>query len=263
MSKYTIFQIPLLSFYSTDLYRDMALNKKGIGFGYLFLLLAFCWLLIMIAMDNRIDDYFDEYSPGFLAQFPEITIQNGKASIREPQPYYIDDPETGRPLAVIDTTGAITSLDQTDAVILLNRERVIFEKNKIETRTFELSEFEDMVIGRELISTWIEATKSYMFIVMYPFALAGSYFYRVIQMLLYAVVGLLFASILKTKLEYSQLLRLSVVAVTPSILIKTLMWISGINLPMSGLLYFGLTMVYLYLGIKATTETEPEQEAVE
>ncbi len=49
MSKYSPFQIPLLSFYATDLYRDMALNKKGSGFGYLFLLLALCWLLLIIA----------------------------------------------------------------------------------------------------------------------------------------------------------------------------------------------------------------------
>ena len=263
MSKYSIFQIPLLSFYSTDLYRDMALNKKGLGFGYLFLLLAFCWLIIVLAMDNKIDAYFDEYSPGFLAQFPEITIQDGKASIRESQPYYIDDPESGRPLAVIDTTGTINSLEQTEAVILLNKNTVTFEKNQIETRTFDLSEVGDMVLDRELLSTWIEATKSYMPAVMYPIALSGSFFYRIIQMLIYAAIGLLFASMLKLEPDYSQLLRLSVVAATPAILINTFLWVAGINLPMSGLIFFGMSMVYLYLGIKATVETEPEQEAVE
>lgn len=263
MSKFSIFHIPLLSFFSTDLYRDMALNKKGIGFGYLFLLLAFCWLLIAFSMNSKIGTYFDDYAPGFLDQFPEITIMDGKASIRESQPYYIDDPETGMPLAVIDTTGSIESLEQTEAVILLTRDRVTFEKNKIETRTFELSEVGDMVLDRTLLSTWVEATKSYMAAFIYPFALGGSYFYRIIQMLIYAAIGLVFASMLKTELDYSQMLRLSVVAVTPAILINTLMWLLGINIPMAGLIYFGLTMVYLYLGVKATTETEPDQEVVE
>ncbi len=263
MSKYSFFQIPLLSFYSTDLYRDMALNKKGVGFAYLFLLLAFCWLIIVFAMDNKIDAYFDEHSPGFLDQFPEITIQDGKASIRESQPYYIDDPKTGRPLAVIDTTGTINSLEQTEAVILLNKNTVTVEKNKMETRTFDLSEVSDMVLDRLLLSTWIEATKSYMFAVIYPFVLAGSYFYRIIQMLLYAAIGLLFASMLKVEPDYSRLLRLSVVASTPAILINTFLWIAGIKLPMAGLIFFGMSMVYLYLGIKAIIEVEPEQEAME
>ena len=241
----------------------MAFNKKGIGFAYLFLLLALCWLVIVLAIDNKVDAYFDEYAPGFLVQFPEITILDGKASIRESQPYYIDDPETGRPIAVIDTTGTINSLEQTEAVILLNRESVTIEKNKIETRSFDLNEVGDMVLDRQLLSTWIEATKSYLPAFIYPFALAASSFYRAIQMLIYAAIGLLFASRLRAELEYPQLLRLSVVAVTSSILINTLLWVVGINLPMAGLIYFGLTMVYLYLGIKATTETKPEQEAIE
>ncbi|MGB1799613.1 MAG: DUF1189 domain-containing protein [Gammaproteobacteria bacterium] len=263
MSKYSIFQIPLLSFYSTDLYRDMALNKKGIGFGYLFLLLAFCWLIIIFALDNKIDVYLDEHSPALLNQIPEITIQNGMASIRESQPYYIDDPETGRPLAVIDTTGTINSLEQTEAVVLLTKNKVTFEKSKMETRTFELSEVGDMVIDSSLLSTWVEAAKSYMAVIMYPFALAGSFLYRIIQMLIYAAIGLVFASMLKVEPDYSQLLRLSVVAATPAILINTFLWVAGINIPMVGLIFFGMSMVYLYLGIKATIEIEPEQEAME
>jgi hypothetical protein len=263
MSKYTLFQIPPLSFYSTDLYRDMALNKEGIGFGYLFLLLAVCWLVLVFSIGNKVSSYFDDYSPGFLAQFPEITIFDGQASIRESQPYYMDDPETGMPFAVIDTTGSIKSLDETEAVMLLTRNDLIVEKSEMETRSFNLSEMEDMVIDRELLTTWIEATKSYLPVVMYPFALAGSYFYRIVQVLVYALIGLLFASICKTELEYSQLLRLSVVAVTPSIIINTLFWVTGINLPMAGLMFFVLTMVYLFLGIKATAEADPDQEAVE
>lgn len=258
MSKYTLFHIPPLSFYSTDLYRDMALNKKGVGFGYLFLLLALCWLVLVIAVGYHINSYLDENAPGLLSQFPEITIIDGQASIKEMQPYYISDQKTGEVIAVIDTTGSINSLDQTEAVILLTRTHLMVEKNDIETRTFDLSEAGDYIIDRELVSAWIDMTKSYLPIVIYPFALAGSYFYRIIQMLIYAAIGLLFASICKAELEYPQLLRLSVVAVTPSIIISTLLWTLGTNMPMSGLMYFILTMVYLFLGVKATTEAGEE-----
>lgn len=261
MSKYTIFHIPLLSFYSTDLYRDMAFNKKGIGFGYLFLLLAVCWLILVIAADSYISESLDKYAPALINQVPVITITDGQASIEESQPYYIDDPESGAPIAVIDTTGTINSLDDTEAVVLLTRTHAIFEKNQFETRSFDLREVGDFVIDRNLLEGLVDATKTYTPFVIYPIALAGSYFYRIIQMLIYAAIGLIFVSICKAKLDYDQLLRLSVVAVTPCILINTLLMVIGAKLPMAGFMFFALAMIYLYLGVKATTHVVQDEVA--
>jgi len=259
MSKFSIFHIPLLSFYSTELYRDMALKKKGIGFGYLLLLLAFCWLFIVFSIDSQYDSFIDDAAPDMLSQFPDITIIDGQASIVESQPYFIRDPESGANIAVIDTTGTVTSLDETEAVVLLTRTHVMFKKNEIETRTFDLSEVGNIVIDRELLSTWVGASKSYLPVVIYPFALAGSFFYRIIQVLIYALIGLIFASICKTELGFDQLLRLSVVAITPGIIINTFLWTFSINLPFSGFMFFILAMVYLFLGVKSTIGHEQEE----
>jgi hypothetical protein len=46
-------------------------------------------------------------------------------------------------------------------------------------------------------------------------------------------------------------LRLAVVAVTPAILVATLLDAASINLPFGGLWYFLATMGYLAFGIKA------------
>ena len=73
-------------------------------------------------------------------------------------------------------------------------------------------------------------------------------------MLIYAAIGLIFVSICKAELNYDQLLRLSVVAVTPSILINTILMLLGEKLPMAGFMFFALAMIYLYLGVKATTD---------
>ena len=80
-------------------------------------------------------------------------------------------------------------------------------------------------------------------------------------MLIYAAIGLLFVSICKAKLDYNQLLRLSVVAVTPSILINTLLMVIGAKLPMAGFMFFALAMIYLYLGVKATTDIVQDEVA--
>lgn len=250
MKKYTLFHIPPLSFYSTSLYRDVAFNWKGIGFGYLFLLLALCWLLLVINIDQHTGQFFDDEAPFVISQIPTITIENGQASIEELQPYFIYDPETAEEMAVIDTTGNINSLEGINAPVLLTRTQLIFKKNEFETRSFELSEIGDYVLDQETLYHWSNFIKSYLSVIIYPFALISSFIFRVIQVLIYAAIGMLFVLICKTQLEYSQLLRLSVVAVTPCIIINTVLWLSSVNLPMSGLIYFMLTMLYLFVGVK-------------
>lgn len=258
MSKYAIFQIPLLSFYSTDLYRDTALNKKGVGFGYLFLLLAVCWFVLVLGVDYRVGLTLDEYAPPLISQFPTVTIIDGQASIEEIQPYYINDPETGEIIAIIDTTGSINSLEGTRASVLLTKTNVMFKKNERETRSFELDDIESFLLDQEILTTLVDVTKSYLWIAIYPFALVGSYIYRIIQVLIYAAFGLILASILKTELEYPQLLRLATVAVTPCIIINTFFWLFGISLPLGGFMFFILAMAYLFLGVKAVAEKVEE-----
>ena len=259
MKKYSLFHIPLLSYYSSALCRDVAFNWKGIGFGYLFLLLVLCWLVLVINVDNQVKKFFDEETPDLISQFPTITVEKGQASIEELQPYYITYPETGETIAIIDTTGSINSLDSAHAPILLTRTQLMFKKSEVETRTFDLSKIDHYVLDKETLNGWIAMIKSYLALVIYPFLLIGSFVYRIIQMLIYAAIGLLFASICKTQLEYNQLLRLSVVAVTPCIIIGTVVWSFGISLPMEGLIYFLFTMAYLFFGIKSVGETDKEE----
>ena len=90
----------------------------------------------------------------------------------------------------------------------------------------------------------------------FPFAVLGSFIYRVLQALLYGLIGLLFANSLKAKLDYSATLRLAVVAVTPAIWLATLLELTGESLPYFWILSFVLAMAYLFYGVKANTEPE-------
>ena len=86
---------------------------------------------------------------------------------------------------------------------------------------------------------------------IYPVALLGSWFFRVIQVLIYALIGLQFARILQSRRTYNALLRLSVVAITPAIIVQTILDMAEIQIPMPGLCYFLATMCCLYFGIRS------------
>ncbi|MHC4159706.1 MAG: DUF1189 family protein [Planctomycetota bacterium] len=213
MKKFSIIHIPVLSFFSKDLYRDVGLHWKGLNFAYLLLLLAICWVPAIIKIHIAFSNFIDNEAPLVVEQVPEITITDGEVSIKEPQPYYITDPENDDILAVIDTTDTINSLEDTDALCLVTKTSVIYRKNELQTQTVDLSQVENFVLDSDRITGWLQIAKKLLAVTIYPFALLGSYFYRIVQALIYAAIGLLFASLCKARLSYAALLRLAIVAV--------------------------------------------------
>ena len=94
---------------------------------------------------------------------------------------------------------------------------------------------------------------------LYPFAVVASLVFRIVQVLVYAALGLLFASWCRCTRTYLQLLRLAVVAVTPCIIVKTILTAAGIGIPFDALWYFLAAMGFLFFGIKATCEETTSQ----
>jgi hypothetical protein len=256
MKKFSIIHIPVLSFFSQDLYREVGLQWKGICFGYLLLILAVCWIPMMVRINLRFAGFVKNDAPPVLEQVPEITITDGQVSIKEPQPYYIKIPDTNNILAVIDTTGSIESPQDVNAFCLLTKNSIIIKKSKLETQTYDLSQVENRTVTGDDITKLLRIFKKFFLIASYPITLFGSYVYRIIQALIFAAIGLLFASICRVSLSYGALLRLAVVAMTPCMIIKTVLGLVGVYLSCGvGLVYLLITLAYLYYGVDACSQT--------
>lgn len=256
MKKFSILHLPVLSFYSGQLYQDVGLNWRGIGFGYLFLLLAVCAIPKMFKLHNNLSLFIDKEAPPFIEQVPKITIEKGEVHIDQPQPYYIKVPDSNQVLAIIDTTGQIQSLENTEAFALLMKTKLIMRQNNVESRTYDLSQIKSFVVDQDKITGWLNAIQKVVLPFLYPFVLLGSFIFRSIQALIYAAIGLLFAALCKIKLSYAALLRLAVVAVTPCIILRTVFEIVSLRIPMAGLLFFLIAMAYLFWGVKTCSITQ-------
>lgn len=263
MKKFSIIHVPILSFFSKELYREVGLYWKGVGFAYLLLLLAICWIPTMVKIHLGFSDFINNEAPAVVKQVPEITITDGEVSIEEPQPYYIKAPENGDVIAVIDTTGTIESLEDANAICLLTKTNIIWRQSKFETRTFDLSQVKNFALDSDRIMGWLHIARKFLVITIYPFALLGSYVYRIVQALIYAAIGLLFASWCRVSLTYAALIRLAVVAVTPCVLLKTILGLAGVHLPYAWLIYLLIALGYLFFGVKAISETTTIQEETE
>jgi hypothetical protein len=264
MKKFSLFQVPFLSFYSKEVYRDAAFNWKGVGLGYLFLLLVTCLVPQLIDMQSKFAAFMKNETPNIIGQIPEVIFTEGVASTQTSQPYIIKDLKTGKPFFVIDTTGTITNLDKTDGALgLLTKNEIIVKKSNVETRTFNFKDIKHYALNQTEISKWVDTLIKYAMLALSPFILIGSFVSKIIQVLIYGLVGMLFASICKTKLSYDALLRLSVVAISPGMVLNAFLQLTHTPVDQAGLLLFAMTMVYLFIGVQAcTTTTTPTPDNI-
>jgi len=254
MKKYSLIHPPLLSFYSKDLYRDVGQNWKGIAALYLLLLLAFCWIFETWAVNAKISRFIANEVPPFIEQIPAITIQDGNVSIDEPVPYFINDPDSHDVIAIIDTSGQYNSLDNTDAYLLLTKNKLIGKESETETRVYDLSQIDEFFLDQATANKFLSIFKTYFPFVFYVCAVLFSFIYRLVQVLIYGAIGLMLCKIAKVSLDYQTLVRLAVIAVTPVVLIDTVLEVTGFKVPVFWLIAFAIAMYYLYVGISANKD---------
>lgn len=259
MKRYTYFHGLILSFFSKAFYRDVGLNWAGTGLLYIAVILALLWIPTVIKMQREFAHFVDNDAPAMTKQIPAVTIKNGVLSTDVQTPYFIKNPDDGTPLAVIDTTGQYTSLDETPATVLVTKNKVI-AKNRNETRIYDLSTVESFEIDRARVEGWLGTAKQWLIPVLYPLAVLFAFIFRAVQILIYALIGLAFASMLHTSLNYKTLMRLAAVAITPVLVLDLLLEFLPFKIPLWTILGIGVALGYLFFAVKSNSETEPEPQ---
>lgn len=258
MQRYKFFHPWLMSFFSKDLYRDVGSNWKGIAAKYMFVLQLIIWLPMIYMFYTSYDVALNKEFKPFIEQIPEMRIEKGELSIDKPVPYTIRDTETGEVIVVIDTSGQITSLDQTQAQLLITKTQVMAYKDRDKTtgkaqkiETYSLSEIDDFEMTREQVMEWAVTLKPWLMLIVYVLAVLGAFLYRVVQALLYGAIGCLFSKMMGAKLTYQQCMRLSLIAVTPAIILGTVFSLMSVSYNYQLTSYFALSMIYLFFAVKA------------
>lgn len=241
-----------MSFFSKSLYQDVRKNWYGNGFLYLLLLTAIIIIPMMVKMHLGLADFMTNDAPKFTQQIPDITIKNGQVSTPEEKKYVITDPDSGEPFAVIDTTGETKALEP-GTYALLTKDKLIMQKDETETRIYDLTEIEDFTLNQANITKWSNLLKTWTSLALYPFILLGIFIVYIIQALIYGLAGIIITKILKTPpVHYQALVRLSVIAMTPVIIVNTIIDMVAIKVPYLSLISVIATLAYLTFGILAT-----------
>jgi hypothetical protein len=254
---FPFWQAPYLSFFSNPFYQDVAQRWRGLALTYLFVLLAVTWLPNLFLLNRTLESFRAHELPPLLEQVPKLEILNGEVVADVKMPYRITEPESKETLVVIDTNAAENDFDHLDTFILITKDKLI-AKNGTGTRTFNLSDLEGVSVDKESLGRWIDSGISWTRILAYPLLVLNSWSYRFFQALLFGVLGMIIANTIQVKLPYAALVRLSIIALTTVIIIRTGLEFFSITLPFWWLIAFAVTVVYLYQAIRANQGTSAE-----
>jgi len=240
------------SFYSRSFYREVAEKWRARTFLYLLILLAICWVFISITRTVNFYNMLHEELTVISTQMPVMTVTDGVAKTQQQGTFYIKLPQSGKLLAVVNTDGSFKNFDKSEATVFISKDAVLIKSNsKIDT--YKYPSMLKGTISPMQIQSHMSAMKylgiPFTAIVLYLLGLFVAYIYRIVQSLVYALIGWLFTVILGRKLDYVQNLNIAMVAITPSIILCTLAYVLNVSFRFDWLAYFVLSMLYLLFGV--------------
>jgi uncharacterized protein DUF1189 len=258
--RYSILQALPLSFFSRDLYRDVAASWRGIGLAYLALVVALLALFVVVRMQVALGRWADGPARGFADQVPTMVIRHRVVEIDRPMPFVMVDRKSGEEVVVVDTTGQVTSLDGLKARVLVTADHIVLRKSVAETRVFSLAGVDNLTLTPARARRWLALFSTWASPCVAPFVFGGMFLFRMIQVLVFALVGLLVARLARVRLDWLQIMRVTAVALTPALLLDPLIDLAGIRLPGGGWLWTAIVLAYVAWGVLANRST-PEASA--
>ncbi len=255
-----------LSFWSSNLYREVAVSWPGLGYIYLLLVTALCILPMQafITLGTSTVTLSDPVDAEYiLKQIPPMHFERGTLTVDVAQPYTISMRESEEFKIIIDTEHPVTDWSEkkfqgavfgkTQMMTLMEKTSGHGQESRLHTYAPEINH----TVTREEVTGWAEKAISWLTplsLALYPFLVLSVFLYRIIQMLVYGLIGLGIAKILRTTLIYADCIRLASLAITPLMILEMLAGLIDITIPWWAA--FVLAMGYLFYAVKSNAPAQ-------
>ncbi|HLC16749.1 MAG TPA: DUF1189 family protein [Thermodesulfovibrionia bacterium] len=248
MKRYTYFRALIAAFHSKPFYEEVTLTWKGTGIAYLLFLSSFCSIPYTLEINHFYVEFIDKKFPVYIQDFPEIEIKDGQARVSVEQPHYLKHED--KVFAIIDTTGKITSIENSEAFVLITRNHILIKRPQLPTHSLNLKDFGSFRLTKQGLLKSAVSLKPIIPYLIYPFFLLSFFLLHLVQLFFFSIIGLSLAAARRSsQITYRDIFRLSSVAMTPSILIKTFFDYTEINFYLLWLFYFVVAAAYIGLAV--------------
>lgn len=176
--------------------------------------------------------------------FPAIILKDGHASIKEPQPYFVDLGKREEATIVIDTrpgheNDALGYLKDARNGFVLSRDS-LFTKNRGQIRIIPLKNIPDLVVNAQsihkLVDRYLPRVTSVAAVAVVSYYLLA----KLSHLLLLALIPYFWARSRPQSITYGQALKLCAFCMIPPVLIDAVQDFGHVDIPLGFLLYFVL-----------------------
>ena len=237
-----------LAFYSKHAYIRAAREWKGIGYGYLFVMILVSTLCIGIWVHTWTNVAIGQIEKLILPQLPTMTFKEGHLTIDKELPYVIT--VNGINAVRFDKTDAQPA-DDADFVPLVVGETgcANYVRGHGLVKEWIYKKIFSAIIEPLGIAKYIAFIKTWLGLIVAGVLLPLHFAFVASQTLLMGLIGRLFTSTMSFIMSYSKLVRISVVAATPGVVLGTILIISNQFFTLWLGIYSIMAVVYLFYGV--------------
>jgi hypothetical protein len=253
------FQSLIPALYQSGVYRSTVKSGAGVGFGLVFLLIIVGTLYLSIAAHFGLRSFLRDDAPHMAAQIPDIQVRNGRATTPEAKRYEVWSVDKSELIAIVDTRVDRAPQDLGGSLVFLAAKELTVMKNTLERRSYELAQVGTFTVDQPNLRRWMDLLGRWGAWVAFPIILIGMFFGRLFQWLAFSVVAVMALKLAHVPSGYAGALRLTSLAMVPSVLIDILLSCFEVTLPFGGLLFAGLIVAYIIFGsLSAREQTEAQ-----
>lgn len=242
-------------------YPELIRKTTGKSIVYLVLLVLLFGTPVLVQLAWTYNQGVDTLITAAEKDVPDFTFANGELDVKGDMPIKVEGDQGS--IIVIDTTGSTDAsiLDDYPSGVFISRYQLVNKESGLKTETMEFRELRQFSFDKQEVMSWIPALK-----ILWVFLLLGGWAFmlaaKLFALLIISLLTLLLGSIQKISLNFDQSLRITAHALTAPIIFQACKDLVYDQLPLAGLIYYGMLLVYLWLAIKAVkkaAETVPPE----
>ena len=242
MKAYSFWQVLFRSFWSSEFYRAVVNEWRGLGYQYVFLVVCLTAFLIALQTQFVTAPLLDQWIDAISVESPGIVvIQKGILSINKQSPYTMTDPKSGKPMVTFDTRLNPENLELSKSVLLVTRTALCMKNppslgdqqqmSRIPTLDSnsnlmvieDFSSIDQFVLETSSLTSAIHLFLQCLGLLTFIFCALGGFIFCIFQTLIYGLIGKMLCSIASISLDYRTLVRLCSVALTPVLVLDALL----------------------------------------
>lgn len=243
------------SLYNFKAYNVFFNHSVGKGILYLFLLCLCLSTIGNIFAGFRINTALNTAQDTIDNNMPDFSFNNGQLSVDGEMPIVIHENKT---IFYIDTENDVdpSVLDNYSDGILLTKDKMIQKQNNVQIQTLDLKQMQSFSFNKADISPALKGIKTFIIILRFIFYPLFSFIGKLASsFVIMGLGGLILNAILNKKLKYMDCVKLGMYSLTVPIILNVIKGIIGIQISYFFILYYGIALLYLFLGMKEIEET--------